>query len=435
MSGFVLVKRTLIAFAGLAGFVLFVSLGARVYGAVKLDKASARFEREVGPLNLLTFVRPELPPEENAVTWLRPGVLAIVLFPQDRAVLGKVSGKATAEWTVEERDALGRILERNELALGILARARSLRQSNWDVSYEKGNDAKLPDLLAAVNAGKLVAARGRLALERGDREAALESVEILGTLARSHQREQVTIMLLIGVALERLQLGLVQAIVSSPTVDAGELSRLQATLCDLDLTDALQNGLRGEAAAMLHSIQEDALQNEIPRIVPKALAVGVTQLLMAAALDARRTVDPALFGPVRSPLPGPKSYDDQGWWEKLTSIYGPNVASAAARGTATRSARELARLAIVLRRDALVRGSYPTTFVTPTDPLTGEPFVFNGSRSGAELRSATTPEIVQSIFPVSGPLNAQLYSWTLPPASSRPTTPPPSPAGRRAASS
>jgi hypothetical protein len=431
MNRFRVVRVVLIGLAVLAGVVLALSLGVRLYGAQRLRSESARFEREVGPLNLLTFVRPRVPVEENVVTWLRPGILAVVLFPNERAVVGKLSGSPASTWTKDELATLELLIERNGPAFEILGRARGLTASNWDLEYEKGNATKLPDLLAAMNAGKLVAARGRLALGRGDREAALASAEVLGALARSHELENLTIMLLIGSSLERLQLGLIREIVTSPEADGRELDRIEASLSGVDLARAFRETLRGDAAAMRQDVEGQEFQDLMPRAIPRSLAVGVAKLMVAGAIEARRVVEPTLFGPVKAPIDDPgETYRNASWWERLKAVYGPHIRSAAARGTATTSARELARLAIVLRRDALASGSYSATFVTPTDPLTGEAFAFAMSGSGVELRSTTRPDILKSIFPLGATLSQSLYVWTLPSAS-RSTTPSPSPAGRR----
>ena len=77
-------------------------------------------------------------------------------------------------------------------------------------------------------------------------------------------------------------------------------------------------------------------------------------------------------------------------------VIGGNLDSASARATATASARNLARLAIALRREALATGRYPPTLpsidgVPTDDPLTGGPRAYDVRADGsAELRSTTT---------------------------------------------
>jgi len=424
MSRYRVVRGLLIGLAILAGLVMATSLSVLAYGGGRLRAASARFEREVGPLNLLGFARPRIPDERNAVTWLRPGVLAMVLFGSDRSLVGTLASKTSSEWTPKDVTDFEPLAERNEPGRQILERARGLTESNWNIPYENGNAAKLPDLLAAMNAGKLVAAHGRLAMRRGDRATALTDAETLGALARSHQRESATIVLLIGAALERIQLGLVKELVTDPGIGPAELDRLDAALSDVDLGRAFQVASRGESAALVHDIVEsDSFSKEMPRVVPRSLVIGLSKLAVAAALESRYPIVPSLVAPITSPITDPaEGYNSRSWWQRIAEGYNPNLRSTFARGTGTMSARQLARLAIVLRRDALASGSYPAAFTTPVDPLTGAPYALEPKAGGIELRSTTTPEILQSIYPIGPALNAQLYAWSLPPSGSRSST-------------
>ena len=433
------IRGLLVGVAVVFGLALCASLGIRAAGAMKLSSTTARFEKEVGSLSLLDFVKRRIPPERNAVTWLRPGVLAVVLMNNDRAIVGALSTKPSREWTAKDFSDLDPLLERNEPAFTLLRRAQGMPESNWEVPYEKGNEAKLPDLLAAMNAGKLLAARGRAALARGDLETAVASAETLGTMAASYEEEPATIILLIGSALERQQLGLVREIVMAPNVDGERLERLERSLPRVDLDKAFRDVLRGESASLIQSVHGDDIGKDFPSLVPRGVVAGLGDLLVSRALADSMTLEPAMSGPIKSPLPDARQiYEEaagRGWWRKAVAAYGPNIGSGRARGTGTLSARLLAQLAIGLRRDALANGSYPTKPAVPVDPLSGDAFVFEIGTGGASVRSTTSPEILNSIFLTGSPLTAQLYSWSLPPASSRSTTPPPSPAGRRAASS
>jgi|SoiMethySBSTD1v2_1073268.scaffolds.fasta_scaffold06336_9 hypothetical protein len=434
------IRGLLVGVAVVFGLALCASLGVRTTGAMRLSSTTARFEKEVGSLSLLDFVKQRIPQERNAVTWIRPGVLAVVLMNNDRAIVGTLATKPTGEWTAKDFADLQPLLERNEPAFTLLRRAQGMPESNWEVPYEQGNEAKLPDLLAAMNAGKLLAARGRAALARGDRETAIASAEILGTMAGSYEQEPAAIILLIGSALERQQLGIVREIVMAPGVEAGELDRLERSLPRGDLDAAFRNALRGASASLIKSIHSEDIGKEFPRLIPRGLVVGLSELLAAQALDESMKLEPSMAGPIKAPLPdAQKAYEDAaggGWWRKAVAAYGPNIGNGRARGTATLSARMLAQQAIGLRRAALETGRYPAKPGARVDPLSGEPFVYDATADGvARLRSTTTPEILKSIYTMGSPLTEQLYSWTLPPASSRSTTPPLSPAGRKAASS
>lgn len=433
MRRFRVVKAVLVVLGAIVAVVFVGSLSMRAFGAMKLRSATARYEREDGSLSLLSFVRHRIPVEENSVTWLRPGVLAVVLFPTDRALVGSLAAKPASTWTPDELAKIETLLERNQPAFEILSRARGLTASDWEIPYQNGNQAKIPDLLAAINAAKLLSTRGRLALAHGDRETAVATAEILGALAKSHERESLTIVLLIGVAIERVQLGLVQEIATSPAIDRDTLDRLREALCDEDLAAGFRRTLRGEAASLRRELDSDEYLDRLPRVIPRALVAGLADLAAAAALEGR--LEFADFtGPIRAPIASEDAEREKaGWWRKLVMLYGPNIGNAAARGVAVSSARTLTRLALGLRRDALVNGSFPPSLEPPIDPLSGEPFVYRVASSGAaEIRSTTTVEILRSIYAVGVPTYEGLYAWSLP-APSRPTTRTPSPPSPRGA--
>ncbi|HJQ98320.1 MAG TPA: hypothetical protein VJ826_08390, partial [Candidatus Polarisedimenticolaceae bacterium] len=107
------VRNLLIGFAIVFGLALCASLGIRAAGAMRLSSATARFEKEIGSLSLLDFVKQRIPEERNAVTWLRPGVLAVVLMNNERSIVGTLATKPTTTWTAKDFDDLAPLLERN----------------------------------------------------------------------------------------------------------------------------------------------------------------------------------------------------------------------------------------------------------------------------------------------------------------------------------
>jgi hypothetical protein len=322
---------------------------------------------------------------------------------------------------VEDSVRLQAILERNRPAIDLLERARTMRASNWEIPYEEGTTAKIPNLLAAVNAAKMLVARGRLALGRGDRETAMASVETLGSLARSHEAESATIMLVIGLAIERLQIALVHELLTSTPATPQELDRLEASLCDEDLIRAARQALRGNAAAIAHDLDSPSILWKFHDALYRRFAAALGKVVAAAAIESHRAAEKRLGQPIRAPLGSvDEETGDGGWWKHLLSLYGANFESVSARTTATASARDLARLAIALRRQALATGRYPASLpaiegVSVNDPLTGEPRVYEVRADGsAELRSATTVQIVRSISSGGASFFEFLYRFTLP---------------------
>jgi len=421
MNPFRVVKYLLVVLAVFVGLGLAGALAVHLYGAHRLATTSRRFEREVGPLSVQALMRPALPVEGNAVTWLRPGVLAVVFFPGDQALVGSLSAKPFADWGAGDAGKLDAILDRSKPALTLLERARGMKESNWDIPYQEGTTAKIPNLLAAMNAAKLLTARGRLALGRGDRETAIAAAETLGVLARSHEAESASIVLLIGLAIEKLQIALVHEILSAPSASAAELDRLGASSCDKDLTSAMRESLRGSAVAVGHDVGGGSWLMEVHNAAYRRVARLFRSAVTAAAIEAHRDAEKDLGRPIRAPLGDTPADDgDATWWKSIVGPIGPNLASMSARATATASARDLSRLSIALRRAAIAGGRYPLTLpaiegVAAIDPLSGETRVYEVHADGsAELRSTTNAEIVRSIFPVGQIAFESLYRWTLP---------------------
>ena len=421
MNRFRVLRALLVAIAVVVGSSLLGLLVVDLYGAHRLAEVSKRYEREVGSLSLSTFVRPRVAAEQNAVTWQRPGILAAVFFPGDQDVIGSLSGKRFADWKADETTRLEVILERNTPALTLLLRARGMKASNWDIPYEQGTTAKIPNLLSALYAAKMLAARGRLALGRGDGETALVSAEALGTIARSHEAESSLILFLIGLAIEKYQIGLVHELAMSPLATPPELDRLEASVCDADLKGALRKALRFGTAAMAHDVKAEVLLDSVDSVVPSKLVPALADLVAATVIEANLDADRTAGRPVRAPLAKARSEDRPwGWWIRMPVVIGGNLDSASARATATASARNLARLAIALRREALATGRYPPTLpsidgVPADDPLTGGPRAYELRADGsADLHSTTTDEIVRSVTPGGQLFFDALYRWTLP---------------------
>lgn len=427
MSQFRVLKALLVAFAVVCGLSLFGALALHAYGAHRLANVSRRYEREVGPLAVQALVRPKVPVEANAVTWQRPGVLAVVYFPGDQTLVGSLAVRPFATWTPQETAGLEMILERNKPAIELLEHARTMKASNWEIPYAQGSTAKLPNLLAAINAAKLLVARGRLALGRGHRETAFASAEAVGALSRSHEAESLTYVLMIGLVIEKLQLGLVHELATSALTTPNELDRLEASLCDEDLTNAVRQSIRGSAAAIAHDVDSTSTLGEIHGAIHGAIRRTIESALRsvvaAAAIESHRDAEKHFGVPVQAPLGDADDANRTGgwwWWTHLIPAYGANFESVSARTTATASARDFARLAIALRREALVTGRYPATLpaipgVPPDDPLTGNPRAYDVRADGSvELRSTARVEIVRSIAPGSPLSFDALYRWALP---------------------
>jgi len=296
-----------------------------------------------------------------------------------------------------------------------------MKASNWEIPYEQGSTAKLPNLAAAVDAAKMLVARGRLALGRGDRETAIATAETLGSLARSHEAENSPIVLLIGLFVERLQIALVHELAASTLTAPGEIDRLEASLCDEDLTRAVRRSVRGNAAAIVHDVDSESIAWEIHGAIHRSIQRALRKVIAAAVIESHQDLEKHFGDPVQAPLvDAGEENRNGGWWKHVISALGATFDSVSARATATASARNLAQLAIALRREALATGRYPERLpaiagIPENDPLTGGPRVYEVRADGsAELRSTTTAEIVRSISFGSERFFESLYRFTLP---------------------
>jgi hypothetical protein len=422
MTRFRLLRRFLLVSAIAVVAALAASLALRVYAGHRLKVATERFQREAGSLDLASFTRPEVPDEENAATWIGAGMSAVVLFGDETELVGTLAQKRFETWPSGDVSKLDAILDRNGPALELLDRARGRRRSNWKIPYRDGISAKLPNLLAALHATKLLTAKVRLALGHGDRDTAIAGVEALGAMARSLESEPSLIVLLIGTAIEKYQITAIHEIIASPITTADEMVRLADALCVDDLTTAMRSALRANAAGVVNELHWGTIVRETPSVVPRWIALGIADLCAATAIDTTVAAQPRLGQPVAVPLLPEDSAGSSrlGWWQELVASYGPNVADTAARMTATSSARQLARLAIALRHDAIVAGHYPVGVpvvpgVATADPLTGGARIYALLPDGsAEIRSTTTDEILRSIFPTGMISFDGQYRWPLP---------------------
>jgi hypothetical protein len=321
MTRFRVVKALLVGLAIVGASGLLASIAIRAYGAHELARVSERYQREVGPLSLYDIARKKVAVEQNAVTWQRPGVLAVVFFPNDSSLVGSLSAKRFSTWSAEDAARLEAVLARNRPAIELLEHSRGMTSSNWDIPYEQGTTAKLPNLLAAINAAKMLNARGRLALGRGDPETALASAETLSALARSHEAERSLIMLLIGLAIEKLQLALVNDLATAPMATPAELDRLEASLCDADLKRAARESIRAAAAANVRDVQAETTLEAIHAPVPSLFSGALTNLVAAAMIEASLAADKEAGRPVNAPLAETDSAErERGWWASTPTL-------------------------------------------------------------------------------------------------------------------
>src|SRR5262252_7837290 len=87
---------------GLAALALLTNSALTGYGRNRLADAQARYEKEIGSLNLRTLMLPPVPDEENATTWLTAGAQALVLFDDEKRTIGRLAERPESGWSAEE---------------------------------------------------------------------------------------------------------------------------------------------------------------------------------------------------------------------------------------------------------------------------------------------------------------------------------------------
>jgi len=187
------------------------------------------------------------------------------------------------------------------------------------------------------------------------------------------------------------------------------------------LTRAARRSLRSGAAVIVNDLTSQSSLWEVHGAIHKRIASVLANLVAAAAIESHADADKHFGEPVQKPLDDADAeHRQEGWWKHLLSSSGVNSKSIAARATATTSARDLAHIAIALRREAFAKGRYPATLpaidgAPSDDPLTGGPraYVVNADGS-AELGSKTTLEVLRSIGSGLQLFNDSLYRWKLP---------------------
>jgi len=192
-----------------AAALVVLALAVRVllpwHGARRENAAAGRFAAAVVPLEIDTFRGPKVEPRANAAHWVRAGSLAATLTQKQRGTLRDMSFRLLSDWNEEDFTAARRLVADNAAALDLLARAVELdaSRSNFDLRWEDGIAAVIPDLVAVLNSARLLLAETRLALADGRDEDARRAARTIWSLAHACYNEPVMIFDLIAVALER----------------------------------------------------------------------------------------------------------------------------------------------------------------------------------------------------------------------------------------
>jgi hypothetical protein len=367
----------------------------RVYWSRRLAAAEQDLRKQLGPLVASAFESPKIPDSDNGAIFVRAGAEAMILLGDDIPLVDKMSATPPESWTESQRADLRRIVARNAPALTLLARAVGLKRSNFgiaDAAAKMEKPGPLPVLLKVIRVQRLLYDDALLALQEHDFSRVLSSAEVMSATAAALEHEPLLVAELMGIACEKMFLGVVEGAVATPGLDAAAISHLEHILVDVDLRVAWKQSLARVALTRLGSAASSGYRG-VRKIVYSILpgwydAVAIEYCLrLVSATDIPYGTD---LGHAAIAMP----------------FNTPDLVRAAARNQVVLSQRRLARIALALRRQALETGTYPSSLsafpeASETDPLTGGQIVYtlhpDGSAKitipgGAKLSDEANPQ-------------------------------------------
>lgn len=225
--------------------------------------------------------------------------------------------------------------------------------------------------LRLLRAGRLLALDAQVALADGDLDRSVDRVEELGALVRVLESASGLVRQMFAASTEGRQLQAVEALVASPSVDREHLDRLSGALSDLDTPAALRRMMEVEAGEYLAMVEEVRAQNpdEDPAREADAEILAAYRALAATPFsEVRRRLDQRMRAAASAETPE----------DVIVGLAIPNMIEAVVKIQAAGAGRQLARIALELRRRHLDGGSYPADLGGV--PGAGEPDPYAGER-------------------------------------------------------
>lgn len=376
-------------------------------GHIEYQSVAERFVAKVGPLEPEKYAPEAVPDVENAARWIRSGIEAVRFEdtkPGDFGDRHWIEQCSTDGPTVIPSDKLAAVratLASNATAFADLEKAVALPRSNWGVDYARGLDAHVPNLLQGIRAAKALACDARLAVADADPDRAARRIETLGRIASAYESEPVIMMLLIGIAIERVQLLVVRDVVAAPAVLPETFVAIDAALGEVPLRERLRTAIAAEAAAVHRSFERTGTPSEPPakmnrweRVAARTVWKVVGPIWMSNYLSHTAEVHEALAAtPARRSRADEILVERRPWWAALLPDLPADFMGAMDRAATTEAMRNLAHRAIRIRV-ATAGHAYPLELDPPLagtdDPFSGEPFTWTVAADGSATLSART---------------------------------------------
>lgn len=420
-------RRIGLTLAALALVALAALTVLRYLGSRELERAAARFEATVGPLDFAAYRPDPVPDADNAaLPVLEAAERAEGLIDEDCRIgaLARPNRRAAADWSDEDWRQARRVVDCGREVAEILDRAVGRSGSSFGLDYSAGPEMEIPNLLHVNQTGHLLFTRARLAWREGRTDEAVRAVETLAAVSRALQGEPPLIFQLVGLRVERLQHRAIQEGLAGGDangLDVETLRRLRAAAAERPRTELFRRSLGTEGAMVYHlrpgSPAAEALVSDrswLDRVEHRWLGDGAVAgdleycarvARAAPTLTHAETLDrPELLSPPESGTP-------------LAVNFGHSVATL----KATEALARLARLALDLAMESAQGGAFPTELPsTPeagADPFAGNPPLYERSADGtATLSIPGAEELWRQMRPPAlegGREEAELFTWHL----------------------
>ncbi len=417
-------KRGLVSLAALVLLFLAARLVWVSVESSALDRAVAGFEEKWGPLSLSSLRPPEARPHENQSRFFRAAAdLLVITLDDERTLRGRGGRQSITRRVAADPEGVRALIERNRTSLTLAAEGASLPASDWEIRYEAGIDARLPNLRDLARLGRILAAEAHLRLSAGDDDGAIEALDWGLALSSSLLRESVLIVGLVGNSIEANMFDVLRAALARADLTPAQMARLEGMIRELPGVETFEKGLRGETAT-LHAVLLDITAGERSEVWASGqhLRGTATWLLRPAYLRAHawyldemsRILD--LMDEPHEERDAVERKSAIPWYVRVLSFAPDNdwILGAAHFAAARRG---LAETAVALRRHRVERGEWPASLddlspayleEVPVDPFTGKPFDYTKKGSGVLLRSAGEEYAVKTSW-----LSPSLMIWEL----------------------
>ncbi len=252
-------RRLAVACAALVLLLLAARQGVMRYGAHRLERAKAALVQRIGPLDPASLRLPEVADEDNAAYWILQAAEAAGLNRVDRdAELGGIARPARL-WSAEERARWAALVERNGRALELLERAATAPGSTFNIAYEEGVDAELPDFMVVLQTARLAEAAAKSAFLAGDEEGLLTALRALDGISAALCREPILLTALLSGGVERMSLRVVADYLDAGYPMGAVLANLRESLARDRCEDSLDRSFRGELLAFHDQVSHPIL--------------------------------------------------------------------------------------------------------------------------------------------------------------------------------